>query len=195
VAAAERCVTIDVTWQWLGMGPALDLANTVTSSHGNEEDLLAPPGEYERWATAEAAALGWSAERRKLLLAERERVLRTRSDVRAVIGAVADGRPLPAGAVESLNQISRGASEWVELQPRSGKLRTHSRGDPLAQLLAAYARDALRVAADGGGVLRRCPAPSCGMFYPPQRPQQRWCSTQCGTRARVARHYRRHAKH
>ena len=185
-------MTIDVTWEWLGMGPALDLANTVTLDDGEEEDLLAPPGEYERWARAEAAALGWSGERGELLRTEGKRVRRLRAPVRAVVGAVADGRPLPPDAVAALNRASRRAPRWTELDPRSGELHTHHRGGPLAALLAEYARDALRVAAPSEGPLRRCPAPACGMVYPPQRPQQRWCSVQCGTRARVARHYRRH---
>ena len=185
-------MTIHVTWEWLGMGPALDLANTVTLSDGTEEDLLAPPGEYERWAEAEVLALGWTREQYELLLDGRDPVLRTRAAVRDVVGAIAEGRSLPKGGVESLNRVSRAAPEWSELESKSSVLHTYSLGNPLDALLAGYARDVLRLAADEV-TLRRCPAPSCGMFYPPRRPQQRWCSIQCGTRARVARHYRRHA--
>jgi predicted RNA-binding Zn ribbon-like protein len=172
------------------MRPALDLANTVTVSAGGEDDLLAPDGEYERWAEAEAAALGWGAERQRLLVDRREQVLRTRADVRRVVGAVVDGGPVPPAAVEELNRLSRAAPEWLELDPSTGRLVRPGRGGAAAVLLADYARDALRIAA-GDGEIRRCPAPSCGMFFPPGRRQQRWCSTTCGTRARVARHYAR----
>ncbi|ELS57171.1 CGNR zinc finger domain-containing protein [Streptomyces viridochromogenes] len=35
--------------------------------------------------------------------------------------------------------------------------------------------------------LRRCPAPSCGMFFLARRRDQAWCSIGCGNRARAAR--------
>lgn len=179
---------IRLTWEWIGQGPALDLADTVTISDDEETDLLALPGEYERWALAEVTALGWSAQDRKLLLDGREEVLAVREPVRAVLGALGDGRSVPKAAIGPLNQISRSAPEWTELH--DGALVARSGADDLAVVRGRYARDALRWAAGDAGPLRRCPAPSCGMFYSPGRPQQRWCSTACGTRARVARHYR-----
>ena len=177
---------IRLTWEWIGQGPALDLADTVTVTGGEELDLLAGAGEYERWARAEASALGWPDL--DLLLDHRDELLSLRERVRAVIGARADGEPLPVDAVAELNRVSRAAPEWAELE--GGELVSRSDAGELAVLLARYARDALRWAASDAPPLRRCPAPSCGMFYPPSRPQQRWCSTACGSRARVARHYR-----
>ncbi|MBD0328655.1 MAG: CGNR zinc finger domain-containing protein [Thermoleophilia bacterium] len=47
----------------------------------------------------------------------------------------------------------------------------------------------MKVASGGADRLRVCPAPSCRMLYRPSRRDQHWCSRQCGTRARVARHY------
>ena len=183
-------MTIQVTWEWLGQGPALDLANTVTLTDGCESDLLAGDGEYERWATAEAAALGWEAADLATLLKEGKRVLQARGSVRELVASLADQGPRPQRAIAQLNRISRAAPEWVELEPSTARLIRPARGGAAARLLAVYARDALRMAAEEAAPIRRCPAPSCGMFYPPRRPQQRWCSTQCGTRARVARHYR-----
>ncbi|THA65276.1 hypothetical protein E6P78_18480 [Streptomyces sp. A0958] len=37
-------------------------------------------------------------------------------------------------------------------------------------------------------LLRRCPAPSCVLFFTALRTGQQWCSPACGNRARVARH-------
>ncbi|HEX2126632.1 MAG TPA: ABATE domain-containing protein [Thermoleophilaceae bacterium] len=181
---------IRLTWEWIGQGPALDLADTVTVSDGEDLDLLAQPGEYERWAEAEAKALELSAAERRILLDERLLFLGARDSVRAVIGAHADGLPPPAAAVDELNALSRAAPGWFEVEHGSRRLVERSTAEPTAVLLARYARDALRWISPDGGPLRRCPAPSCGMFYVPSRPQQRWCSAACGSRARVARHYR-----
>ena len=183
---------IRLSWQWIGQGPALDLADTMTVSVGEETDLLALPGEYERWAQHQAHSLGWPEDDLQTLLSGRDRILDARRQVRAVMAAAADGDPLPPTAVKALNGLSQAAPEWVELNLDDPELvtRTHARGTDA--LLARYARDALRWASGEAGPLRRCPAPSCGMFYPPRRPQQRWCSTACGTRARVARHHRTH---
>ena len=181
---------IRLTWDWIGQGPALDLADTITVSDGEELDLLAQPGEYERWAEAEAKALELSADERRILLDERLLMLGARESVRSVIVAHADGASPPDAAVEELNALSRAAPAWPEVERVSMRLVERSAAEPAAVLLARYARDALRWISPDGGPLRRCPAPSCGMFYPPTRPQQRWCSTACGSRARVARHYR-----
>jgi predicted RNA-binding Zn ribbon-like protein len=44
------------------------------------------------------------------------------------------------------------------------------------------------VGTGGSDAVRFCDAPSCGDFFAPDRPNQRWCDDSCGTRARVARH-------
>ncbi|HYP22389.1 MAG TPA: CGNR zinc finger domain-containing protein, partial [Actinomycetota bacterium] len=98
--------------------------------------------------------------------------------------------PRPGAAVEKLTALSRGAPEWAELDAGSWGVVTRTSAGRLETLLALYARSAIALVAEEAERLRRCPAPSCGMFYVSTRGSQRWCSTQCGTRARVARHYR-----
>jgi predicted RNA-binding Zn ribbon-like protein len=178
-----------VTWEWLGFDPALDVANTVAVAKGVPYDLLAPEGEYERWADAAASASAHAREKAAALLGARARVLELREHIRAVLYATAAGDRLPEAAVAELNAASRLAPRWPELRP-NGELSEHAGGRATDRLLAAYARSAMEIAAGGSARLRVCPAPSCGMFYRPGRPQQRWCSTQCGSRARFARHYR-----
>lgn len=176
-----------VTWEWLGREVALDVANTVAISNGVEQDLLAPAGEYERWAEAAARLPAPEADALGVLVEARPRVLRLREQVREVLAATAAGHPLPEAAVAQLNRASRKAPAWLELDGH-GEVREHARGSAADWLLAAYARSAMEIAAEGAARLRVCPAPSCGMFYRPSRERQRWCSLQCGTRARVARH-------
>jgi predicted RNA-binding Zn ribbon-like protein len=184
---------IRVTWEWLGQDPALDIANTVAIADGDEHDLIPTVGEYERWAAAEATALGLDDEETAALVRARKQLLALRPAVRAVIGAAAAGRELPTAASAQLNGASRAAPEWLELDPGTGRLRRGVRGRDADRVGARYARAAMElVAAQPAVELRRCPAPSCGMFYRPGRSDQRWCSPQCGSRARVARHYRAH---
>jgi predicted RNA-binding Zn ribbon-like protein len=180
-----------VTWEWLGQDPALDIANTVAIVEGDERDMLTSVSEYERWAAAESSALDFESEEAAVLVAARSRLLALRPAVRAVIAAAADGHELPRGAVAELNRASQAVPEWLELDPVTGRLQREGRGRTADRLVAAYARAAMAlVAADEAAEIRRCPAPSCGMFFRPGRSDQHWCSPQCGSRARVARQYR-----
>lgn len=179
-----------VTWEWIGFEEALDVANTVAVANGVEHDLLAPEGEYERWAAAAAASPALDPEQAGVLVEARRRVLALREPIRRVIAATAAGERPPRASVAELNRVSRASPTWIELGS-DGELRHRARGGAVDRLLATYARSALAIAAEGAARLRRCPAPSCGMFYRPTRADQHWCSKQCGTRARVARHYRK----
>ena len=177
---------IRVTWEWLGQAPALDLANTVTIEDGEEHDLLGSPTDYERWARSEAEFLPQGSLR--LLEQAQPQLLRLRTTVRGLLADVtADERPR-VRLVEQLNRVSRDAPQWLVLDPTALSLREES-SRPVDKLVADYARSAMEVLAGQLPQIRRCPATSCGMFYLSNRAAQRWCSTQCGTRARVARHY------
>jgi predicted RNA-binding Zn ribbon-like protein len=179
---------LHVTWEWLGAEAALDVANTVAVSNGVAHDLLAPEGEYERWAEAAGRSQAVEADAGRLLIDARPRLLGLRERIRDVLAAAAAGEPWPKAAVAELNRVSRKAPVWLELD-RNGEVREHARASAADRLLAEYARSAMQIAAEGRARLRVCPAPSCGMFYRPNRERQRWCSQQCGTRARFARHY------
>jgi predicted RNA-binding Zn ribbon-like protein len=184
---------LQVTWEWLGGEPALDLANTVAISNGEPRDLLEPEGEYERWATELAARSPLlDADGAALLIKARPDLLRLRVPIRQVLAAAAAGEELPQAAVAALNRASRAVPSWPELDTHAA-VHQRARGSATERLLAEYARSAMEIAAEGSAHLRACPAPSCGMFYRPTRQDQRWCSTQCGTRARVARHAHRRA--
>jgi predicted RNA-binding Zn ribbon-like protein len=189
VEAPEGGLMLRVTWEWLGAEAALDVANTIAVSNGVEHDLLAPPGEYERWAEAATGSPELDPDQAAALVAVRPRLLELRERIRQLLAATAAGEPPPRAAVAELNRVSRQCPRWLELGP-GGEVREHAHGSAAGRLLAAYARSAMEIAAEGAARLRVCPAPSCGMFYRPGRSDQRWCSVQCGTRARVARHAR-----
>jgi predicted RNA-binding Zn ribbon-like protein len=181
-----------VTWEWLGQAPALDLANTVAVVDGLEHDLIASESEYGRWAAGEATFLPRGSSR--LLERGRPELLRLRTCIRRLLGAISAGEPVQRRLAEVLNRSSRTAPRWLELDPAGPALRERTSGSAVDDLVAAYARSAMELAAGDADRLRRCPAPSCGMFFLRSRDAQRWCSTQCGTRARVAMHHDRHRR-
>jgi predicted RNA-binding Zn ribbon-like protein len=183
---------IKVTWEWLGQGLALDLADTVTVEDGVEHDLIDSRDEYARWAERESVFLPHGSAR--ALERGRRELLDLRTAIREVLASVAAGDSPSRRAVDRLNHVSRSAPTWSELDPVNLVLRDRSSAKGIDALLASYARSAMDLLANDARRLRRCPAPSCGMFYVSTRPQQRWCSTQCGTRARVARHYNSRSK-
>jgi predicted RNA-binding Zn ribbon-like protein len=183
---------LDVTWEWIALDKAaLDIANTVAVEKGVEHDLLAPDGEYERWAKIAACSPELTPDAAATISAARRRILELRTHIRAVLHATAAAEPLPGAAVAALNRASRAAPHWSELGD-DGTIEQHILGKHVDRLLAAYARSAMEVTAGGSASLRICGAPSCGMFYRPRRGDQRWCSESCGNRARFARHYRAH---
>ena len=178
---------IRVTWEWLGQAPALDLANTVAVENGIEHDLIEDELEFASWARCEAQFV--SGAPRDLLVDARAQLLDLRTRVRELLAAVASGNRPPKDTIGQLNDASSGAPRWTELDTSGMSLRVSSSGSDVDEILAWYARSAMEVVANERNRLRRCPAPSCGMFYLSTRQAQRWCSIQCGTRARVARHY------
>lgn len=183
---------IKVTWEWLGQGLALDLADTVTVGDGVEHDLIESSEGYARWVERESVFLPHGSA--GVLRRGRRELLDFRTTVREALASVAAGASPSRRAVNRLNQVSRSAPTWTELDPVNLVLRNQSSAKGIDVLLASYARSAIDLLANDASRLRRCPAPSCGMFYVSTRPQQRWCSTQCGTRARVARHYKSRSK-
>jgi predicted RNA-binding Zn ribbon-like protein len=190
MANEEAARMLRVTWEWIDIDePALDLANTIAVDKGVEHDLLAPAGEYERWAYAAARSAALKPDEAAALIGARPHVRELREHIRAVLRATVAGERLPPAAVAAVNRASAAAPHWPELNGDGG-VQEYARGDPVDRLLGMYARSAIQITADRTAELRVCGAPSCGMYYRPRRGQQRWCSTQCGTRARVARHYK-----
>ena len=108
------------------------------------------------------------------------------------------GRELvPRESVELINQILRITEGHDELVPRGGRwhLEFSAREGGLDWLLAAVARSAAEIVAEGSGArLRLCANPACGLFFydNSRTKQRRWCSmTRCGNRHKVAAFSRR----
>ncbi|USY22203.1 ABATE domain-containing protein [Nocardiopsis exhalans] len=168
---------------WIGHEhPVLDLTNTVVVGSGlgrGDIDFFADPGLTAAWrAKAADRALAQSriVELRSL-----------RTLVRAAVDARAEGRPLPEPVREGLNGLAARAPVVLQLEA-DGELRHEESG---GDACAAVARQALTLLSEeGSDRLRRCDAPSCGMYFLRTRKDQAWCTVGCGNRARATRRRR-----
>jgi predicted RNA-binding Zn ribbon-like protein len=178
---------IDETLPWLTFPAAVDLSNTVVVTPRGEVDLLATDEQLDVWIAAERgrvasvdAAVGRLQDVRAL-----------RTDLRALLYAYAEGRPLPGPARRRVNALSAAAPAYPVLLPGGGVITEQATGDPYAIFAAEVARSAIELF-DDDMRLSVCRAPSCGLLYPPEHSRQRWCCRACGNRARVAHHAARH---
>jgi predicted RNA-binding Zn ribbon-like protein len=114
--------------------------------------------------------------------------------------SVTDDRPTAtspvdlATAVAVLNRACASAPAWSELtwstSPSRAVRRTQNGPDGV---LARIAEDAVELlAGERRADLRACHGPGCVRYFLRDHPRREWCSSSCGNRARVARHYHRH---
>jgi predicted RNA-binding Zn ribbon-like protein len=116
--------------------------------------------------------------------------------MRQLFTAVVDGQAPPDGTIAALDDLA--ARSPVNLAGHLAADRTvvverTSPGTTHTVLRADLARSALALlVSPARDRLRLCQAPGCSLFFLTDRPRRLWCSTDCGNRARVARHYTRH---
>jgi predicted RNA-binding Zn ribbon-like protein len=177
-------------WPWLGAPLALDLANSLVQIRpGATRDLLNSEAQLDEWLTHQRGRLPRVRPEGNRLGAFRA----LRDALHGALSAAAAGDPLPRSAIKAINAASSRSEGYLRLALRDGApvVETVGSGAPLDRALSAIARSAIELlAGPDSGRLRVCGAPSCGMFYL-GRPDQEWCSTACGNRARAARHYAR----
>ena len=97
-----------------------------------------------------------------------------------------------------LNEAAARAPRWTALEwPGDGSAPTSTIRTGRSASEAAISQIADEAIALFGSArrssLRTCQAPGCVLYFVKQHPRREWCSDACGNRARVARHYRRHA--
>lgn len=178
---------------WLGQGLAVDLANTViVVRKGELVDLLADPDGLRRWLEIEGVRIGTARE----LEADLGRIRSLRDGARKLLHAAAEGRRPPPACVRAVNAAAALNPTHERLVAGAESLEkrwVNVASDAASVFLAEVARSAIAtVAGEGRDRLSICRAPRCGMLYV-GRANRRWCSAACGNRARVARHYERHA--
>jgi len=119
-----------------------------------------------------------------------------RDELRRLFTAVIDDAPLSRHALKTLNaQAARAPVTLVARRLADGDVLVEPsrQGSVIDVLFAELSRSALALLAPPAREqLELCRAPGCILFFLKQHPRQLWCSSSCGNRARVARHYARH---
>jgi len=202
-----RRTPLGFEFELTGGAPCLDLANTLDERPlPSRRDNLEGYADLVDWAEqsrllthAEAQALRRAATR-KPAEARRtlERARALREAVFAVFSALADGRPVPAEALRSLNGALARAFARLELAPERPGFRARFAGAPddLERPLFAVARSAyeLLTAPDELERLRVCAAETCDWLFldRSKNRSRRWCDMSvCGNRDKARRFYRR----
>lgn len=181
-----RAITdVDRSFSWLGRFPlAVDLADTVRVVDDHEVELLVDDDALGVWITAEAprypnarAAQGRLSDVRAL-----------RDLVRDLLSAQARGVSLPESGVRTINHMSARSPSFPILSTDGDREIIEVNHDKFDLFAAEVARSLIDVISTDPSPVARCNAPRCGMFFVPMSQRQRWCSPECGNRARVARH-------
>jgi predicted RNA-binding Zn ribbon-like protein len=181
------------TYPWRGGPLALELANTVFAQDGEPRDALTTKDELASWLDANATSFADHA--RAAASGQLERFRELRDAVRELLRSVIEATEPPAAAIQHVNELSAAAPRfprlaWICDQLDVELVTTAPAG---AEVLAIVAR--ATIALLGGRDrerLRVCAAPGCVLFFLQKRRRRDWCSSACGNRGRVARHYRRH---
>jgi len=173
---------------------ALELHNTLYAVRGELIDGLETADGLSGWLAAiadrmPARALDADTSRHPEFLA-------LRAAVREALQAALDGKPVPAAALEVVNDMAgRAPASPFAVANADGPPRAETRYHTPAATdvaLATIAADAIELLTGPDAEhLRACGAPGCVLMFLKDHPRRTWCSATCGNRVRQARHYRR----
>jgi predicted RNA-binding Zn ribbon-like protein len=176
----------------LGQRLSLEFANTSYAVRGNPREGIGSPEHLAAWLRGHAEWFATTLPADELREPDVAPFRALRDAIRALYASVVDGRPTPAPALDELNRAAAAAPHWPALTDRL-VARQRTAAHPLPAARAELARDAIDLlAGPDRELLRRCPGPGCVLYFLKDHPRREWCSSRCGTRARVARHYQRH---
>ena len=195
----------------LGEPLPVELMNTVWADQDGVHDSLADPDEALAWLSAVAPRTGLPAadltQARPGDRADLARALRRLRDAlrRLAADATQDDRPAAASpttdiqaAAADVNRAAAAAPRWlaIELAEGAAPRRVTRCARPAPDAAVSQIADAAvaLLAGPERESLRACHAPGCVLYFVRQHPRREWCSPACGNRARVARHYLRHAR-
>ena len=179
-------------WSWLGDPLAVDVANTVQLRGEAYIDLLQTPADLAEWAYRETSRIPALLD--PVRPDQLTHFLRARDSILALLRSAAGDNTPPQAAVDTLNAIlvDRPVIRLLTPAGEVGDVHLLDRRDPVEDLVAEAAFDAVELLhGPDRDRLKLCLAPSCGQLYLRHRTNQRWCSDDCGNRARGARHHQR----
>ncbi|MGI5404286.1 CGNR zinc finger domain-containing protein [Streptomyces sp. CA-135486] len=181
----------------------LEFANTVFPVRGVLRDGLGTPEQLAWWLGACRSRLATQLPDSALHALDASDVqcfVMLRDTARRLIDAYVHQRVPDVWDVAQVNRVSSTGRPWPLLRwsedgrPASLQICTAS---PVVAVQAEIVHALIGLLAGTSGTEpRACQAPGCVFFFDHARSRREWCSTGCGNRARVARHYaRRHRTH
>ncbi|WP_150239893.1 CGNR zinc finger domain-containing protein [Nocardiopsis quinghaiensis] len=194
----------------LGEPLPVELMNTVWADRDGLHDALGATATTQAWlrAIAPRADLLTEEDLDALTAADTSHLAERLSRLRAALrrlAAQATGDPRTAAsspvreldtAVTELNRTAAAVPRWPELVWEAGRAPsrlTRASGQATAAAVSALAQEAVDLFAGPDRLrLRACLAPGCVLYFAKHHSRREWCSTNCGNRARAARHYQRH---
>ncbi|GAA1516189.1 CGNR zinc finger domain-containing protein [Kribbella lupini] len=176
------------SWTWLEGWPALDFVNTVIRRGWTEIELIRSPADLDSWLDA-AALPGPRPE--QVSARDVADFLAVRDPALRLLRAATGHGEWDAADAAVLNEALAAAPEVLALGDAPGTAEARPVGSPrpFTLLLARLAGEVRDVLVAGPSELALCDAPGCGQLFYRRRPNQSWCGTPCGNRARVARHH------
>jgi predicted RNA-binding Zn ribbon-like protein len=176
------------SWTWLEGWPALDFVNTVIRRGWTELELIRTPADLDSWL--DAAALP-APRPEKVTARDVADFLAVRDPALRLLRAASGHGAWDAADAAVLNETLAAAPEVLALGDEPGVVEARPVGSPrpFTLLLARLAGEVRDVLVAGPSELALCDAPGCGQLFFRRRPNQAWCGTPCGNRARVARHH------
>jgi predicted RNA-binding Zn ribbon-like protein len=175
----------------LGQRLAVEFANTAYAVRGQPREGIGTAPYLLAWLHGHASQLATQVPD-EVSDVDIRQFRDLRDAIRALSAAIVDGRDVPDESLGDINRVAAAAPCWPDLgTDLVAAVRTAA---PAAVAVRAeIARDAIDLFAGPDRTeLRRCGAPGCVLYFVKDHPRRQWCSPSCGTRARVARHYRRH---
>lgn len=184
----------------VGGHPAVDFVNTVHNwTESPPPDYLTGFDDYVRWWEMQGlirdSVRGFlerpEPEKRKAF----QEVRALRASLHELFAAVAEGRTLPAGPLEHLNEVVRRTVTWRRLAPARDKSGISCQWDfedaPAEALLGPAAWKAAEFLELGPlDRLKECPSDDCGWLFVDlsKNRSRQWCSmATCGNAAKVRR--------
>jgi predicted RNA-binding Zn ribbon-like protein len=176
----------------------LEFANTVYPVRGVLRDGLGSPERLARWLEACCDRLATPLPAGALEAVTAEDVLSfvmLRDVTRRLTEAHVRRLSPDSWDVAQLNRASSMDRPWPSLRWIEGGRPTLVQmcpAPPLVAVQSEIAHSLIGMLTGTSGVQpRACQAPGCVLFFDRARSRREWCSTGCGNRARVARHYAR----
>ncbi|MER5946096.1 CGNR zinc finger domain-containing protein [Streptomyces sp. NPDC001904] len=176
------------------LGPVLatSFTGTLSERFGDPVERVPVPDRFVDWLAVSGLAVDSCTEEQLTLARE------LRESIHAAASAAAAGEPLPAAAVQVINDFSAAGRATALLTP-GGKLRWRlGPASRVEDALGVIAADAIGViSGERDGKLALCASPTCrAAFFDTSRSRtRRWCDMNtCGNRQKKARFQAAHRK-